>query len=263
MLLFELTPTIWQSAFVSLVIGLTLFVDVPMLNRLKRFTSATGRLSVFRATTVYWWIFAFLALALASPNDLFVVRQANADMEWLLGSPVALGISITVLIVFFSLGLGPGLHCAMRPEARQKYSSAMHTLHHMLPVSESERRWWVLVSITAGVCEEVFFRGFVPQFLQGQLHGGWTMNQTSAWLLSALAFGCCHFYQGVGGVARTTLGGLMFGLLAVVTGNLVLPIVLHVLVDLAVLWVYRPQLDTPATAARLVHGCSPALVSEA
>ena len=62
---------------------------------------------------------------------------------------------------------------------------------------------------------------------------------------------------------RTALGGLMFSLLAIVSGNLVLPIVLHVLVDLAVLWVYHPQLDSPATAARLVQGCPPALASEA
>jgi membrane protease YdiL (CAAX protease family) len=128
-----------------------------------------------------------------------------------------------------------------------------------LPVSDSERRWWVLVSIAAGVCEEVVFRGFLMQFLEGQLHGGWRLDPTAAWLLSSLIFGCGHFYQGAAGIARTALAGLMFGLLAIVSGNLLLPIVLHVLVDMAVLWVYRPQLDNPDAAARLVQGCDPML----
>jgi membrane protease YdiL (CAAX protease family) len=36
--------------------------------------------------------------------------------------------------------------------------------------------------------------------------------------------------------------GLLFGLLAIGTGNLALPIVAHVLIDLQVLWMYRPAM---------------------
>jgi hypothetical protein len=59
------------------------------------------------------------------------------------------------------------------------------------------------------------------------------------------------------GLVRTTLAGLQFGLLAIVSGSLLLPIVLHAMVDVVVLWMYRPQLDNPGAAARLVHGCDP------
>lgn len=262
MSLIELTPLVWQSAFIVLIAFLLVFIDAPKMRRLKQFTSSAARLAALRTSILALWGFAALALVLASPNDLFVVRLVGADMAWLHGNSVVMAISVAILVIWFSLLSVPGLHCAMRPEARQKYWGAMQSLLHILPVSARERRWWVLASITAGVCEEVVFRGFLQQFLQGQLHGGWTLNPTSAWLLSALAFGLSHFYQGAAGIARTALAGLMFGLLAAVSGSLLLPIVLHVLVDLAVLWVYRPQLDHPAAAARLKQGCSPALATD-
>ena len=263
MSLAELPPLVWQSSLIVLFACLLLFIDAPKMRRLKQFTSSAGRLSAVRSAILTLWGCATVALLLAGPNELFVVPQVGADMAWLHGNPVVMALSIVILAIWFSLLFLPGLHCAIRPEARRKYWGAVQSLLHLLPVSDRERRWWVLVSITAGVCEELLFRGFLHQFLQGQLHGNWTLNLTSAWLLSALAFGLSHFYQGVAGIARTALTGAMFGLLAIVSGNLLLPIVLHVLVDLAVLWVYRPQLDHPATAARLMQGCSPALVSKA
>lgn len=260
MSLFLPNPPVWQSVFVVLVFCLFIS-DIPKLRRLKQFTNSAARLSTFRSGIVHLWASALLALALASPLQLFVVHQAADDGAWLLSKPVAQALAFILLVMYFALAFAPALHCAMRPKARQKYSGAMRPLQYMLPISDIERRWWVLLSISAGVCEEVFFRGFLPQFLQGQLHGGWNLSPTGAWLLASLLFGACHFYQGVAGIVRTALAGLMFSLLAIFSGSLLLPMVLHVLVDLTILWMYRPQLDDPAAAAQLVQGCSPTLAT--
>jgi membrane protease YdiL (CAAX protease family) len=233
--------------------------DAPKLLRLKQFTSSAARLSAFRSGIVYLWASALCSLALVSPLQLFLVRPAAADMAWLLGQSWTKALALILLVMYFSLAFVPALHCLVRRDARQKYSTAMRPLQYMLPISHSERRWWVLLSISAGVCEEVFFRGFLPEFLQGRLHGGWSLSPTGAWALACLLFGVCHFYQGVAGIVRTALAGLMFSLLAILSGNLLLPIVLHILVDLGILWIYRPQLDNPATAAQLVQGGSSSL----
>lgn len=241
---FAPNPPLWQTVFVVLVICVFIS-DVPKLQRLKAYTNSATRLSILRSGIVTLWACALFALALTSSHRLFVVRHAGDGMAWLLSQPVAHLLALVVLSAYFVLALAPALHCAMRPQARQQYGAAMRPLQYMLPVSDSERRWWVLASISAGVCEEVLFRGFLPQFLQGQLHGGWNLNPTGAWLLASLVFGAGHVYQGVAGVVRTVLAGLMFGLLAIISGDLLLPIVLHVSIDLAVLWMYRPQLDNP------------------
>ncbi len=164
-------------------------------------------------------------------------------MGWLLESPVTSTGAIVLATVYFSAGLWPGLHCMLQGSARAKYRAALLSLQYLLPVSTHERRWWVAVSISAGVCEEVFFRGFLPQFLTGQLHGSWSLDPTAAWLSGAVAFGLCHFYQGISGVLRTTLAALMFSLTAILSGSLLLPMVLHVLLDMAILTLYRPLLD--------------------
>jgi membrane protease YdiL (CAAX protease family) len=256
---FELRPSPWHSAFVVLFFCVTLVAGTPKLLRLKQFTNSAARLSSFRSAIGLCWSYALLALVLAMPNDLLVVRNPEADMAWLLDKGGTRTAAIVLSIAYFCLAFVPALRCALRPVARREYRAAMVPLQFLLPVSKRERRWWVLLSITVGVCEEVFFRGFVQQFLQGQLGGGWNLSLTNAWLLSSLAFGSCHVYQGAAGVLRTTLAGLMFGLLAILSGNLLLPIVLHALIDLSVLSMYHPQRDNPDAAARLMQGCAPTI----
>lgn len=71
-----------------------------------------------------------------------------------------------------------------------------------------------------------------------------------AWLLSSLVFGLAHVYQGVAGVIRATL-------VAIFTGQLMVPILLHALFDLQMLWMYRPANDDPDMAEKLMQGCTP------
>ncbi len=249
----ETPSVVWHAAFVAFSLGLMLS-DTPRMWCLQRFTDTPGRVAIFRSAVVSLWVVALAALFIAGPADL--LRVAN-HVPWLQGTlPATIGSA--VLSLYFALALVPALHCALRPAARLRYGPAFRSLRHMLPVSATERRWWLLLSISAGVCEEIFFRGFLPQFLQGHLgDGGWGVGATGAWVLSALAFGICHAYQGLAGVVRTTVGGLMFGMAALLSGSLWLPIALHILIDMSILWMYRPQLDHPRAAALLMQGCDP------
>lgn len=252
----ELPPAAWQSGLLLLVAGMVL-CGIPGQRRMMRFTSSALRLSTYRKAALALWVYALLALLLTWPADLFTTRHAAAQMAGLLGSPLAAGSALLVVIGYFSLAFLPILHCGWRPAAREKYRAAVQPLLFIMPVSPQERRWWIVLSLSAGVCEEVLFRGFLPQFLQGDGHGGWQLQPALAWLMSSLLFGCGHLYQGMAGVMRTALAGLMFSLLAILSGSLLLPILLHVLIDLGVLWLYRPQQDNPAEADRLVQGGAP------
>jgi hypothetical protein len=78
----------------------------------------------------------------------------------------------------------------------------------MLPHTNAEVALWVLVALTAGICEEALFRGY----LQRQLIA-FTGSVPAGLILSAIVFGAGHIYQGVRSTSLIAIYGLMFGLL--------------------------------------------------
>jgi len=82
-------------------------------------------------------------------------------------------------------------------------------IRFLLPQNHLEIFLWILTSITAGICEEIIFRGyFQRQF------SAWTGNVPAGVLLSAAAFGAGHIYQGWRSAIIIVVYGLLFGILA-------------------------------------------------
>lgn len=96
----------------------------------------------------------------------------------------------------------------------------------MVPRDSSERRLWMSLSLTAGLCEEILYRGFLIWYLNLLLPG------MAAVLLAAIVFGLAHRYLGwKDGVLRATIAGVVLGVAYLVTGTLWVPIALHVILD--------------------------------
>jgi CAAX protease family protein len=95
------------------------------------------------------------------------------------------------------------------------------------PVGVVEIVLAVLVAVSAGVCEEIVFRGyFLRQFR------ALTGSVVAAVFLQALVFGPGHFYQGVRVTSLATLYALVFGVLAVWRRSLRPGMAAHTLSDL-------------------------------
>jgi len=77
-----------------------------------------------------------------------------------------------------------------------------------VPRTTVELAAWLLLSVTAGICEEAIFRGY----LQVQL-GALTKSAAAGIVLSALLFGFGHAYQGWASSGLLAFYGLLFGLL--------------------------------------------------
>jgi membrane protease YdiL (CAAX protease family) len=119
---------------------------------------------------------------------------------------------------------------AKRP--RTKLLSLVLAVREMLPHTASERLLWILVSFTAGICEEIVYRGFLPlYFLQLGSFFGLQVSYLVVVILSTLLFGLAHLYQGWKGVLATSIIGAMFAYLYFYTGSLILPIAFHILID--------------------------------
>jgi uncharacterized protein len=79
----------------------------------------------------------------------------------------------------------------------------------LLPQGRFEMTLWILLSISAGICEEVLFRGYLQrQFM------ALTQSVPIGIALSAVTFGAAHSYQGLGGAIRIGLQGVLLGILA-------------------------------------------------
>ena len=112
----------------------------------------------------------------------------------------------------------------------------------LLPRNATERAWLGLLSVNAGVTEEIFFRLLVPLLLytvtgslSGALAGG------------CVIFGLIHAYQGIVGIVATTVLGGVFTVIYLGTGSLFIAMAVHVIIDLNTL-VVLPWLRSRAAA---------------
>ena len=133
---------------------------------------------------------------------------------------------------------------------RRKQISALGKLVHFLPRTGRDYRYFALLSVTAGIVEEILYRGFLLWYLS--LH----LPLWAAVLASSIIFGAGHSYQGPAAAMRTGLAGFAFAILYVASGSIWLPIVAHAAVDLlqgaTIFEILRRSPEAPATPA---HRC--------
>jgi uncharacterized protein len=222
--------------------------DLYAIPKLQRNPSSEHKIRYYKLLCAWMWIASALAVVAIGFRPLFTISPSPGEISWLLPHPwvrylvEALIAIAVIIIVVLPVGVVVWKKLTKRP---LKYSAAaaLKSFSYFLPATWTERRWWVFVSITAGVCEETLFRGFMLHYLHVF---PWTLNLTLALLISSVIFGVHHLYQGAGGVAGTAIVGILFGLLFLLTGNLLFPIILHVLTDMRMLAVLRPPADTPS-----------------
>ena len=103
----------------------------------------------------------------------------------------------------------------------------MQLTNVVLPRNRPELGLGAVLSVNAGVFEELVFRLGIPALLFGA-----SGSALVAVVGSVLLFGALHAYQGVAGVIGTTLIGAVFMASYLLTGSILVPIVLHTLFDL-------------------------------
>jgi uncharacterized protein len=109
------------------------------------------------------------------------------------------------------------------------------TVRELMPSSPREKGLFVALSLTAGITEEIVFRGFVLYALLLA-----TASLPLAVLLSSGVFGMVHAYQHPIGVLRAALLGALLAVPVLVHGSIYPAIAAHVLIDLlSGLWLAR------------------------
>ncbi len=119
-------------------------------------------------------------------------------------------------------------------------------LRDLLPRTGREKRVFALLSLAAGVCEEVAYRGDAIRALAPVLGAGYALALTST------VFGILHGYQGWLGTVRTALMGGLLGWGFLATGSILPSIVAHTAIDLLAGIVLGEKLLPPARSVGVV-----------
>ena len=207
-----------------------------------RFRRAVGdpraRLRRYRRTGALEWALVGVSLALvaAAPG----LDLADVGVRWpRLSAYTVVGAVGLVLSVALLVGLRRRVDRGVEVIAPAEVSA-------LLPRTATERRAFAGLAVTAGVCEEVLYRGFLLRYLTALLPG---LGGTGAVLVAAVVFAMAHTYQGALSVVATALMALVFTALFVASHALWLPIIVHALVDLRALLLWRGDSRVSGTAA--------------
>ena len=258
-------------ALLLVVLGVLLFRAVTRERRdyarFKRLRSTALRRKVFRRWAIESWLIlgglAGIVLLAASP---FVAPALASAREWgpLAAIPygsdglngVLVGFAVAAVVVMV-------LPILLLRRSRLDEVPAIGDIRALLPRNRGELPYGAALGLTAGIVEELLFRLALPALLFGVLQSVPGAGAL-AFGIAALLFGALHLYQGPLGILFAFILGLLFTLLYLVTGSILAPIALHVLVDLRSL-VLIPialggawNLDTPAKPAPRPAAAPPA-----
>lgn len=216
--------------FVDLIFILLLFVAQPIQGarsfrkyiRKIEAGEPVDRVKEYRFTMMLQWL-ALAGLA----TTWYLLGRPFADLGIVAPGGIGFYAGIIVLVLVCAYLVSSWRKARRMPQdERAKQAAALGDLAHVLPRNEVQFRNFVGISITAGVVEEIIYRGFSIWFL-AQFMPVWI-----AVITSAVFFGLGHSYQGKTGMLQTGMVGLAFGVFYVLTGSIWLPIVGHALVDI-------------------------------
>lgn len=144
-------------------------------------------------------------------------------LEWPPDAMGLAGLGLAVLVVLIFLFMAMFRFDPSKDELK-RWKRQLDALK-LAPRNLGELAAFLPVAVTAGVWEELFYRGFLMWFLAP------ATGVVGAIVASSLIFGAGHAYQGWRGVYRTTLVGCFFGGGYALTGSLWWLMAIHATAD--------------------------------
>ena len=218
---------------VLVVVGFTVvlvlwshFVSWPRHVRAVDAGDPNARTRVYVRTLIEEWGFALAALALSIANH----RSASA--LWL-APPTGwrAWVGFGLAIAYVALMLVQGRAIAASPKTLARVREKMQPLRALIPHTSGEFRLFVPLAVTAGICEEFLFRGYLVWV------AAFWMGVIPAALVSMVVFGLAHGYQGGKFGFRAFAVGVALGILALVTRSVLPGMILHAAIDLSSGWI--------------------------
>lgn len=179
-----------------------------------------ARLNFYRSLLLEEWIAVATLLGYWA-----LTRRPLVSLLLVPLSPVRFAIGMAVALALCVLLVLQNKAIRARPDVIPKVRKKLAYSEPILPHTCAERWRFHAVSVTAGVCEEILFRGFLLWYFSVWV-GVWP-----AAILSSIVFGIGHVYLGVRQIPNTAAIGLVMAAFAILSGSLWPAMLLHAAID--------------------------------
>lgn len=243
------------AGILALLIVRTLRKDRREYQRFKRYRTTARRQAMYakwlRESFLTFGGIAVVGLAVAADRVQPFLDAVDA-WPWVAGarawaadhSEITASLAAGAVLGFVGITVFAILSTRRHPEDLV----TLGDIRALLPRNREELAWGAAMSVNAGLVEELAFRLAIPAVLFGA-----SGDALLTIVVSVGVFGILHLYQGVVGVVSATIIGALMMALFVATGSILVPILVHAVIDLrslvvipmAVLGVHR----TPGSAA--------------
>lgn len=201
----------WHTALIVILAAATSIAGARGAHHLTGSRHGSNLSSYLASIAMEWVLAAVVFLGLRSRRtSLRTVygEPGRSSLEWISDAGAAIAFWFIALMVLWSLAFAlKPLH--LHPE------NIRSTVSKLAPFSLSEMFAWTVLSISAGICEEFIFRGYLQQQFTRMSHRLWM-----GVLGSALVFGFAHGYEGLSGMLLITAFGALFSVFRLMRGNL-------------------------------------------
>ena len=202
------------------------------------------RIRLYKETILWSWVtvFVVLSICLFSGISFGDIGLCAIDFGYgLYFTALTFVLCAALFAVLLYQIISYNISAKHREKVKTRLAKAASKNHHtavlynlIIPRSKREKQVFCAVSVTAGISEEIVWRGFLLYLL----FTIFPETQAIALVLSASAvFGAGHIYQGLNGALKTALAGALFGCLYLVSGSLLPAILLHIYVDFSNIFV--------------------------
>jgi len=200
---------------------------------------------LFYRTQVLWewsWVVVLIVILIPEANPLvFIGLTLPSIVGWIILAALLVGIGLSTYLL------------RRNPRALANMQRSLEATSVVLPSNPAERKWYAVAAITAGICEELLFRGFLLRYLAVYFGLYWLFSS----IISGVIYGFSHAYLGRRNMLQTMLNGFSFAIVYFLSGNLlsamgssqpvalvgsVIPaMVFHALAELRPLFLWRTE----------------------
>ena len=228
---------IFTITFIILLIILTIIYPISGskdVKKLKKSIADGGtnkKVKFYHETIFLSWIPTLLIFLLIPISD---VSLADIGLKWIQIDTSSLYKWVVIPVIgLYLFHLFQNIYSIIvfktNKEKRSKVAKDIpYEFRWFLPITKKEKRAWSYVSISAGITEEIIYRGYFFFALEIIFP---VLNLISILFITTLIFGIGHIYLGKE-VIKPALLGLVFGIYYIAFASVIPIIIIHIAQDL-------------------------------
>ncbi len=185
------------------------------------FDEATRR-RFFLSNSLVLWVLAAVAMGIWYWNErpwslMGFQKIVNQPLTW---------VATAAFVGFYVIEV---IQNYLQKDQQQKTFEQWEHNIPFLPESYRELPAYILLCLSAAICEEIMYRGFMVNYFINPMRDGFPWI---AVIFPAVMFSIAHFYQGYEAMGKIFILSALFGVIFIVSKSLLIVIVLHFLIDL-------------------------------